>query len=62
MAAPKIHRPTFSTQPGRTRVATDARANTAHNGSGPLNADPLSLIVDRTPPDQEREGPKAKGR
>jgi len=35
MAAPKIHLPTFSTQPGRTRVAIYARVSTAHNGQDP---------------------------
>jgi len=35
MAAPKIHPPTISTQPGRTRVAIYARVSTAHNGQDP---------------------------
>src|SRR5215472_346255 len=35
MAAPKIHPPTFSTQPSRTRVAIYARVSTAHNGQDP---------------------------
>jgi DNA invertase Pin-like site-specific DNA recombinase len=35
MAAPKIHPPTFSTQPGRTRAAIYARVSTAHNGQDP---------------------------
>ncbi len=35
MAAPKIHPPTFPTQPGRIRVAIYARVSTAHNGQDP---------------------------
>src|SRR6516165_10846449 len=35
MAAPKIHPPTFSRQPSRTRVAIYARVSTAHNGQDP---------------------------
>ena len=35
MAAPKIHPPTFSTQPSRTRVAIYARVSTAYNGQDP---------------------------
>jgi DNA invertase Pin-like site-specific DNA recombinase len=32
MASSKIHPPTFSTQPGRTRAAIYARVSTGHNG------------------------------
>ena len=35
MAAPKIHPPTFSAQPGRTKAAIYARVSTAHNGQDP---------------------------
>ena len=35
MASPKIHPPTFSTQPGRTRAAIYARVSTGHNGQDP---------------------------
>ena len=35
MAAPKIHPPTFSAQPSRTRVAIYARVSTAYNGQDP---------------------------
>jgi DNA invertase Pin-like site-specific DNA recombinase len=35
MASPKIHRPTFSTQPGRTRAAIYARVSTSNNGQDP---------------------------
>ena len=35
MASPKIHPPTFSTQPASTRVAIYARVSTAHNGQDP---------------------------
>ena len=35
MAIGKIHPPTFSTQPGRTRAAIYARVSTGHNGQDP---------------------------
>jgi DNA invertase Pin-like site-specific DNA recombinase len=35
MAAPKIHPPTFSTQPGRTKAAIYARVSTNNNGQDP---------------------------
>ena len=35
MASSKIHPPTFSTQPGRTRAAIYARVSTGHNGQDP---------------------------
>jgi DNA invertase Pin-like site-specific DNA recombinase len=35
MAAPKIHPPAFSTQPGRTRTAIYARVSTSNNGQDP---------------------------
>jgi len=35
MAASKIHPPTFSAQPGRTRAAIYARVSTGHNGQDP---------------------------
>jgi DNA invertase Pin-like site-specific DNA recombinase len=35
MATPKIHPPTFSTQPGRTIAAICARVSTGHNGQDP---------------------------
>jgi DNA invertase Pin-like site-specific DNA recombinase len=35
MATPKIHPPTFSTQPGRTRAAIYARVSTNNNGQDP---------------------------
>ena len=35
MASPKIHPPTFSTQPGRTRAAIYARVSTSNNGQDP---------------------------
>lgn len=35
MALQKIHPPTFSTQPGRTRAAIYARVSTGHNGQDP---------------------------
>jgi len=35
MAAPKIHPPTFSAQPGTTKAAIYARVSTAHSGQDP---------------------------
>jgi DNA invertase Pin-like site-specific DNA recombinase len=35
MASPKIHPPTFTTQPGRTRAAIYARVSTSNNGQDP---------------------------
>ena len=35
MAAPKIHPPSFSTQPSRTKAAIYARVSTTHNGQDP---------------------------
>jgi DNA invertase Pin-like site-specific DNA recombinase len=35
MASSKMHPPTFSTQPGRTRAAIYARVSTGHNGQDP---------------------------
>lgn len=35
MASPKIHPPTFSTQPGRTRAAIYARVSTSNHGQDP---------------------------
>jgi len=35
MASPKIHPPTLSAQPGRTRAAIYARVSTGHNGQDP---------------------------
>ena len=35
MASPKIHPPTFSAQPGRTRAAIYARVSTSNNGQDP---------------------------
>ena len=35
MASPKIHPPTFSAQPGRSRAAIYARVSTSNNGQDP---------------------------